>query len=256
MAQKAGHHQPDEEVDGDGAETKPEWPVRRHERDHHVDPPDRRGRVGDNRHHMDGEEHEHQQRDIAVHELDDEARPRGAAPPERRQDPEQHAGGEKPEGDDARRARRRTTSPSHRRARRTGCTSAPTRLRAARARVALRRIRDRGCGLHRLRGLHGRGRRRTVTGHGRRGRRRCGRRRCVHRRGAAAPGRRRRPLGEEDRERGDERHPRAGEPAGGRRDPAHAVVAVGGSLRCHVLSFNRSPPVGGSAGVPTVRAAG
>ena len=139
---------------------------------------------------------------------------------------------------------------------RTGCTSAPTRLRAARARVALRRIRDRGRGLHRLRGLHGRGRRRTVTGHGRRGRRRCGRRRCVHRRGAAAPGRRRRPLGEEERERGDERHPRAGEPAGGRRDPAHAVVAVGGSLWCHALSFNRSAPAGGSAGVPTVGAAG
>ena len=95
----------EEEVERDRAEAEPERPVRGDERDHHVDPADRRERVGDDRDHVDGEEHEHQQRHVAVHELDDEARPRGAAPAERRQDPEQHARGEKPEGDDTRRAR-------------------------------------------------------------------------------------------------------------------------------------------------------
>ena len=255
MAQQAGHHQGDEQVDGDRAETKPERPVRRHERDHHVDPPDRRERVGDNRHHMNGEEHEHQQRNIAVHELDHETRPPGAAPAERRQDPQQHARGEKPESDDTRRARRHTTPPSHRRARGPGAP-APRRAYEPPERVWRCGGYVTGGVLHRPRGLHRRRRRRTVTGHGRRSRRRCGRHRCVHRRDAAAPRRRSRPLSEEERERGDERHPRASQPARGRRNPAHAVVTVGGSLRCHTPSFNRSAPAGGSAGVPTLRAAG
>ena len=105
VAEQARDHQRDDQVEGQRAEPEPERSVRGDEGDHRVEHPDRRERVGDDHDHVHGDEGDDQQRDVAVDELDDEARPVRAAPAERREDPEQHAHREEHEADHSRGAR-------------------------------------------------------------------------------------------------------------------------------------------------------
>ena len=72
-AQQAGHDHRDQQVERDGAETQPERPVRRAERHDGVDPPDRREPIDHDGDDVDHDEHDREQRDVAMDALQHEA---------------------------------------------------------------------------------------------------------------------------------------------------------------------------------------
>ena len=79
-AEQARNDKRQQQVERNGSETKPERAVAREERDQSVDEPDWCIAVGDRRHDVHEDEHDREQRHIAVQAADEETREAIAAP--------------------------------------------------------------------------------------------------------------------------------------------------------------------------------